>query len=108
MLCFCSDIRNKMYREGKEYGANGYLWSDNEGEEKEEEEQGVNRGTTEDIGEEANNGQRRGSREDRGGSVEVVQTHGVNETVGIVRGVLRESIVDKEIVILSDSSDDEW
>ena len=107
MLCFCSDIRNKMYREGEEYGANGYLWSYHEGEE-EEEEQGVNRGMTEDIGEEANNGQQRGSREDRGGSVEVVQTHGVNETVSIVRGVLRESIVDKEIVILSDSSDDEW
>ena len=94
-----------MYREGKEFGANGYLWSDNEGE---EEEEGVNRGTTEDIGEEANNGQPRGSREDRGGSVEGVQTHGVNETVGIVRGVLHESIVDKEIVILSGSSDDKW
>ena len=95
-----------MYREGKEFGANGYLWSDNEGEE--EEEEGVNRGTLQDIGEEANNGQPRGSREDRGGSVECVQTHGVNETVGIVRIILRESIVGKEIVILSDSSDDEW
>ena len=95
-----------MYREGKEFGTNGYLWSDNEGEE--EGEEGVNRGTTEDIGEEANNGQPRGSREDRGGSVEGVQTHGVNETVSIVRSVLRESIVDKEIVILSGSSDDEW
>ena len=95
-----------MYREGKEFGTNGYLWSDNEGEE--EDEEGVNRGTTEDIGEEANNGQPRGSRQDRGGSVEGVQTDGVYERVGIVRGVLRESIVDKEIVILSDSSDDEW
>ena len=100
MICFCSDIKNKMYKEGKEFGANGYLWSDNKGEE-EEEEEGKNRGTTEDIGEEPNNGQPGGSREDRGGSVEGVQTHGVNETVGIVRGVLRDSIVDEEIVILS-------
>ena len=106
MQCFCSDIRNKMYREGKEFGTNGYLWSDNEGEE--EEEEGVNQGTLEDIGEEANNGQPRGSREDGGGSVGSVKTHGVNETVGIVHGVVRESLVDKEIVILSDSSDDEW
>ena len=104
MICFCSDIKNKMYREGKEFGTNGYLWSDNE----EEEEEGKNRGTTEDYGEEPNNGRPGGSTEDRGGTVEGVQRDAVNETVGIVRGVLRESKVDEEILILSSSSDDEW
>ena len=106
LICFCSDIKNKMYKEGNEFGANGYLCSDNE--EEEEEEEGENRGSTEDIGEEPSNGQPGGSREDIGGSVAGVQRGGVNETVGIARGVLHEPEVDEEIVILSSSTDDEW